>query len=108
MWKALAPPQPVFGFDFNTPDPLTAFQPASLTLNFPISTAGVCNAVAFWFKLTLDEHTQLSSSPYETDTAGQAHTTWKQVSGGRHVDVLLCQDTIAYLNSSQACNNPLY
>lgn len=77
-WRALAGPQPVFTFDFNTPDPITAFAPASMQLTFPVSTAGVCNAVAFWFELHLDEHTCLSSSPYRRDLH-TADATWKQV-----------------------------
>lgn len=77
-WTALAPPQPVFAFDFNTPDPSTAFQPAEHALSFKITSPGVVNAVAFWFELALDETTTLSSSPYVTHTAGPS-TTWKQV-----------------------------
>lgn len=82
-WKALAAPQPVFTFDFNTQDPLRDFQPTDRQLSFTINAAGVCNAIAFWFDLKLDEHTTLSSSPYLQD-AGRPSTTWKQVSIGCH------------------------
>jgi hypothetical protein len=79
-WIPLAQPQLVFEFDFNCPDPLTAFQPAAQQLAFAVDAPGVCNAMAFWFELQLDEHTVLSSSPYSSSTQqpGQ-HTTWKQV-----------------------------
>jgi hypothetical protein len=77
-WKPLGPAQPVFHFDFNTPDPLTAFQPAEQQLHLSIDTPGVLNAVAFWFELQLDEQTSLSSSPYVAHT--RPSTTWKQVS----------------------------
>lgn len=88
-WKPLAAPQPVFSFDFNTPDPLTAFQPAEQRLQFEVTSPGVWNAVAFWFELRLDEHTTLSSSPYAAATAGAPSTTWKQVSKGGAGAVLL-------------------
>lgn len=33
-------------------------------LQLPVTAAGICNAVAFWFELHLDEETHLSTSPY--------------------------------------------
>jgi hypothetical protein len=80
-WLPLAQPQLAFEFDFNCPDPLTAFQPASHQLAFAVNAAGVCNAVAFWFELQLDEQTWLSSSPYSSTQQPGQHTTWKQVGG---------------------------
>jgi hypothetical protein len=91
-WKPLAAPQPVFAFDFNVADPLTAFQPAEQQLAFAINAGGVCNAVAFWFDLQLDASSTLSSSPYAA-RAGQRSTTWGQVrvwlcSCGQHQTLL--------------------
>ncbi len=33
-------------------------------MQLPIQQSGICNAIAFWFELDLDEETQLSTSPY--------------------------------------------
>ena len=33
-------------------------------MQLPIQDSGICNAIAFWFELDLDEQTQLSTSPY--------------------------------------------
>ena len=33
-------------------------------MQLPIQHSGICNAIAFWFELDLDEQTQLSTSPY--------------------------------------------
>ena len=33
-------------------------------LEIPVTAAGICNAIAFWFELHLDEETHLSTSPY--------------------------------------------
>ena len=33
-------------------------------MQLPIQQSGICNAIAFWFELDLDEQTQLSTSPY--------------------------------------------
>jgi hypothetical protein len=79
-WMPQAQPQLAFEFDFNCPDPLTAFQPAAQQLAFAVDAPGVCNAVAFWFELQLDEQTVLSSSPYSSTQQTGQHTTWKQVS----------------------------
>eukprot|EP00882_Tetradesmus_deserticola_P031301 GHRQ01035390.1.p1 GENE.GHRQ01035390.1~~GHRQ01035390.1.p1 ORF type:complete len:302 (+),score=85.80 GHRQ01035390.1:224-1129(+) len=78
-WLPLAQPQLAFSFDFNGPDPLAAFQPATQQLAFAVNAPGVCNAVAFWFKLQLDEETCLSSSPHSSAQQPGQHTTWKQV-----------------------------
>lgn len=39
-------------------------QPQETALSLPIHTSGLCNALAFWFELHLDEATSLSTSPY--------------------------------------------
>lgn len=80
QWLPLASPKLAFEFDFNCSDPMTAFQPATQQLNFELDAAGVCNAMAFWFELQLDEHTCLSNSPYCKVQSGSS-TTWKQVGG---------------------------
>eukprot|EP00878_Enallax_costatus_P016702 GHUV01017525.1.p1 GENE.GHUV01017525.1~~GHUV01017525.1.p1 ORF type:complete len:351 (+),score=105.37 GHUV01017525.1:1061-2113(+) len=77
-WHALAEPQLAFDFDFNCTNPQEAFQPAAKCLEFGITHSGVCNAVAFWFDLQLDEVTTLSNSPYVSQQPGQCSTTWKQ------------------------------
>lgn len=41
--------------------------------------AGVCNAVAMWFQLHLDEEVSLSTSPYQ-----DKGPTWQQVCGWLH------------------------
>ncbi len=33
-------------------------------MQLPIQQSGMCNAIAFWFELDLDEQTQLSTRPY--------------------------------------------
>ena len=35
-----------------------------VNLQLPVTKTGICNAIAFWFELDLDEETQLSTSPY--------------------------------------------
>ena len=40
-------------------------QPLSVSLAIDITADGMCNAIAFWFDLQLDEHSQMSSSPYK-------------------------------------------
>lgn len=78
-WAPVAAPQLAFEWDFNAPDPLTAFAPAAKQLAFAVEArASTVNAVAFWFELALDDHTRLTSSPYARQ-AGQPATTWKQV-----------------------------
>lgn len=79
-WHALAEPQVAFEFDFNCAAPLEAFQPAANQLAFCVTQSGVCNAVAFWFELQLDDVTTLSNSPYVSQQPGVSGTTWKQVS----------------------------
>ncbi|KAF6265253.1 hypothetical protein COO60DRAFT_1623921 [Scenedesmus sp. NREL 46B-D3] len=103
-WLPLAQPQLTFDFDFNCPEPLTAFQPAAQQLAFAVEAPGVCNAVAFWFELLLDEETCLSSSPYSSAQRPGQHTTWKQavqllpehrVWPGQRLDLTASHDTYA-------------
>lgn len=47
--------------------------PAQAELGATATAAGVCNAVAFWFDLQLDETTTLSTSPY----AAKARTSMR-------------------------------
>ena len=71
-WIALGDPIPVFDFDFY--DTESNMLPAEVPLEVTITAAGVCNAVAFWFDLHLDEDTRLSTSPYEAEKG----PTWQQ------------------------------
>ena len=35
-----------------------------MQLDLAVTAGGICNAVAFWFELHLDEETHISTSPY--------------------------------------------
>ena len=72
-WKPLAPWKPVFDFDFNKY--MENLQPAQKSLEFEINEEGVFNAIAFWFKLELDDVTELTTSPYDGALKGK---TWQQ------------------------------
>ncbi|OUS43892.1 molecular co-chaperone STI1 [Ostreococcus tauri] len=72
-WKPLAPWKEVFDFDFN--NYMENLQPTQRALEFDIDDEGVFNAVAFWFKLQLDEETELTTSPHVGAQKGQ---TWQQ------------------------------
>ena len=61
-WEALGPPTECLGLDFY--DSAANMQPACSELALPISERGVCNAMAFWFELHLDEQVSLSTGPY--------------------------------------------
>lgn len=53
----LAEPVEAFFFDFQ--DAAAHMQPAHTALSLLCTTDGVCNAVAMWFDLHLDEETTL-------------------------------------------------
>jgi len=72
-WKPLAPFKEVFDFDFHKY--MENLAPANVTLDFEIDTDGIFNAVAFWFKLQLDDETELTTSPYVGSRKGK---TWQQ------------------------------
>lgn len=63
-WHPLADPQPVFTFDFNTPDPMADFQPQELTLKFTVTQPGVVNGVAFWFDLHMLPDSMVTPPPH--------------------------------------------
>ncbi len=44
--------------------PNRACMSVQVCMQLPIQQSGICNAIAFWFELDLDEQTQLSTSPY--------------------------------------------
>lgn len=44
--------------------------PAEAALSVVATADGVCNAVAFWFELQLDERATLSTSPYAAKARG--------------------------------------
>ena len=66
-WEPLGPPAQCMGFDFY--DSVANMKPASSELLLPIIERGVCNAMAFWFELHLDEESSLSTSPYVSKVA---------------------------------------
>jgi len=70
-WVPLAPPLKVFSFDFYEVEKCAADNEQKL--HFKVDTDGVCNAIAMWFKLYLDEENSLSTSPYE-----EKGPTWQQ------------------------------
>ena len=70
-WRPLAEPTKVFSFDFYDVQQCALDNQNILT--FDITTDGVCNAVAMWFKLHLDDEISLSTSPYE-----EKGPTWQQ------------------------------
>ena len=70
-WVPLAEPSKVFSFDFY--DVQQCAMDNQNILTFDITTEGVCNAVAMWFKLHLDDEISLSTSPYE-----EKGPTWQQ------------------------------
>jgi len=71
-WIPLSDPVSVFDFDFYQAE--SNLQPAKATFNVEVTTAGVCNAIAFWFDLHLDENNSLSTSPYDVEKG----PTWQQ------------------------------
>jgi len=71
-WVPLAEPMEVFSFDFN--DLEKCARDTKTILDFQINAKGVCNAVAMWFDLCLDEDTMLTTSPYQEGKG----PTWQQ------------------------------
>jgi hypothetical protein len=72
-WKPLAPWKPVFDFDFNKY--IENLNPAQNMMEFEVDEDGIFNAVAFWFKLELDDENELTTSPYVGSQKGK---TWQQ------------------------------
>ena len=72
-WKPLAPFKEVFDFDFN--NYVENLKPAQSSLEFDIEEDGVFNAIAFWFKLELDDEIELTTSPH---VGAQKGKTWQQ------------------------------
>ena len=62
MWCALGPATEAVAFDFY--EAAANMQPAELTIPGKAFADGICNAVAFWFTLHLDEETELHTGPY--------------------------------------------
>jgi hypothetical protein len=63
----------VFDFDFN--NYVENLKPAQSSLEFDIEEDGVFNAIAFWFKLELDDEIELTTSPH---VGAQKGKTWQQ------------------------------
>ena len=62
MWHALGPATEALAFDFY--EAVANMQPVELTIPGKAFADGICNAVAFWFTLHLDEETELHTGPY--------------------------------------------
>ena len=62
MWHALGPATEAMAFDFY--EAVANMQPIELTISGKAFADGICNAVAFWFTLHLDEETELHTGPY--------------------------------------------
>jgi hypothetical protein len=63
----------VFDFDFNKY--IENLNPAQNMMEFEVDEDGIFNAVAFWFKLELDDENELTTSPYVGSQKGK---TWQQ------------------------------
>ena len=70
-WTPLAPPSKVFSFDFYDIEKCALDNEHNLT--FTVDTKGICNAIAMWFTLHLDDEISLSTSPYR-----EKGPTWQQ------------------------------
>lgn len=66
-WRALSRPVKVFEFDFAGDN----VQPAHRRLPVRITEAGTCHAIAFWFRLDLDDEISISSGPNDPPTHWQ-------------------------------------
>ncbi len=62
MWTALGPPVEAVAFDFY--EAMANMQPFQAELPGRAFADGICNAVAFWFTLHLDEETEIHTGPY--------------------------------------------
>lgn len=62
LWTALGPPLEALAFDFY--EAMANMQPFQAELPGRAFANGICNAVAFWFTLHLDEETELHTGPY--------------------------------------------
>ena len=62
LWTALGPPVEAVAFDFY--DAMVNMQPFQAELPGRAFADGICNAVAFWFTLHLDEETEVHTGPY--------------------------------------------
>lgn len=97
VWRALAPPQAVFSFNFTAAAPgqngssgtssssgsgsgvFDTFGPASKSLSATVNVDGCCNAIASWFELDLagDGSVCLTTSPYHSmEAAAAPHSSY--------------------------------
>jgi hypothetical protein len=72
-WKPLAPWKEVFNFDFH--QYMENLNPKECPLEFDINENGVFNAIAFWFKISVDDEIELTTSPH---VGAQKGKTWQQ------------------------------
>ncbi|KAK9863045.1 hypothetical protein WJX84_000363 [Apatococcus fuscideae] len=94
-WLPLGKPQQVMGFDFY--EAQANMEPLQVPMELPVDVAGICNAIAFWFELHLDNETTLTTSPY-SDKGGtwQQAVQWlgeRQVEAGDMLRVTASHDT---------------
>lgn len=66
-YEALTEPFEVFRFDFAS----DVILPSRKTISLPVTRAGTCHAVVFWFHMQLDEEISISNEPGST-------THWEQ------------------------------
>ncbi|KAL0046712.1 hypothetical protein WJX82_008116 [Trebouxia sp. C0006] len=104
-WTALGPAVQALAFDFY--DAEANMKPSEVCMQLPIQHSGICNAIAFWFELDLDEQTQLSTSPYcEKGPTWQQAVQWMpevEVHAGSQAGLLTKHDTYGI---SFAWSNP--
>ncbi|KAK9863942.1 hypothetical protein WJX84_003683 [Apatococcus fuscideae] len=94
-WLPLGKPQEVMGFDFY--EAQANMEPLQVPVELPVDAVGICNAIAFWFELHLDEETNLSTSPYsEKGATWQQAVQWveeRRVDEGDVLEVTASHDT---------------
>lgn len=67
QWRALARPVKLFDFDFTA----GGIPPAHKRLPFKVTAAGICHAIAFWFRLDLDDEISIATGPNDPPTHWQ-------------------------------------
>jgi predicted RNA methylase len=92
-YTSLCQPFEVFEFDFCG----TNIEPESRQISVPITKSGNCHAIAFWFRLWLDDEIYLDTSLFNQDTcwmqAVHIVEPIQSVEAGQKVVVLASHDT---------------
>jgi len=94
QWRGLCPPVKIFDFDFAA----GAIPPAQKRLPIKATEAGTCHAIAFWFRLDLDDRVSIASGPND------APTHWQQAVYSLKAPVKLAKGTRATLIARHNCN----